>query len=139
MPNMTNGNAAPSLRPASPVSPKRSRSRSRASETCTSPARTGSVGASAAAKMMDAPADMSSAQYANAATAAIVTTIATVARRNGTPQCRPRSVLPRLEPVAKSEISTASSHSRSISSGCLAGSSRNQSNPQGPSAMPNRK
>ena len=47
-PNNTNGNAVPSLRPPSPVRPKRRRRDPAALRSCTSEASTGSVGASTA-------------------------------------------------------------------------------------------
>ena len=58
-PSITNGNAAPSFNPPSPVRLNRTESRSFGSANCTSDASTGSVGASIAASKIAAPSGRS--------------------------------------------------------------------------------
>ena len=115
MPSSTNGNASPSLRPASPVIEKLGSlsSSSPGGPTPTSPASTGSVGASTAASTIAAPSDRPMTWVPKTATAAIVSGIAISSRRPTPCQAANRSSRSSLSPVPNSATITANSAARS--------------------------
>ena len=135
-PSSTTGNAVPSLSPASPVSAKRSRSRSPGSATCTSVASTGSVGARMPPSRIAAPIGRPSTSTPKPAIKATVTSIETMARRTGSSQ-RP-SPKPALifRPEPNSESRATISASRSSPLLFVAGTSVVQPSQSGLTATP---
>jgi hypothetical protein len=89
-----------------------------------SPARTGSVGASALASRIAAATGSPITQTPYAATAAIVSGIVTTRSRATDPHARAWSGRSSFSPVEKSAITTASSLRRSISSASSRGTSQ---------------
>lgn len=138
-PSITIGKAVPSLSPPSPVSPKRKRSRSCGSETCTSDASTGSVGARMAPSNTATPSGRSMSHTPAAARAPTVISMDTVASCTGMRQRPSRHGSSSLSPTVKSEMSTAISVRRSKSEASSIGSSTSRPNPQGPMPTPTAK
>ncbi len=117
-PRKTKGKASPSFRPASEVRANAGSpwSPSPGAGTPRSPARTGSVGASAAASTIAAPSESPIPQKPRAATATIVTGITTPRRSRVVRHSRSRRAWSIRRPVAKSATITESSLSRSSTS-----------------------
>ena len=136
---MTNGKAVPSLRPASPVRPKRSRSRSAGRATCTSRGEHRVGGREDRAEQdrraerqaePETPAsrDQRDGQHHR-----------DVASRSGSSQRRSPRAVRSLSPAVNSETSTATSVSRSSSAASRSGSSAQEPRrPAAPSATPTR-
>ena len=135
-PSMTNGNAVPSLSPPSPVRPKRSRSRSVMSAICTSDASTGSVGAKIPPSNTAAPSGKFSSHMPATVIKPTVITIDTVASCTGMRQRLSFFFSSNFMPTVNSEISSATSASRSSNSVFLKTSSLSKCQPNGPMATP---
>ena len=97
-PSITKGKAVPSLRPASPVRLKRSRSRSAGCSTCTSEASTGSVGARTAPSRMAAPRGSPSPSTPAAAISPTVTVMDSEGQPHRHPPARVAQRGAQLEP-----------------------------------------
>ena len=135
-PSITNGNAVPSLRPASQVRLNRSRSRSAALSSCTSEASTGSVGARIAPKSTPAPKGIPRSQTPKRVISPTVKVIETNARRIGTSHLLSRNAQRNFSPAVKSETMTAGSANRSSHVALPSGSKRATLKTNGPIRTP---